>query len=223
MKNARPCPQSALLAASLTIPFACQTDEQLITLSLEGHTGAFGELFERYHQQFVRVARRIVQSEAEAQDVTQNAFVNMFTKLHTFQQGSCYRSWAYRVVVNTALMSLRKRKHRREVSDEVITPLSVGSSMFSFSPDTAPDERIALSQLRVTLKDAIETLEPKYRDVFVMRETQEMSVREISESTGLSVPAVKSRLHRARLFLRATLERDILTVSPIELNSIACT
>lgn len=222
MKNARPCPQSALLAASLLVPFACQTDEQLITLSLEGQTKAFGELFERYHKQFVRVARRIVHSEAEAQDVTQNAFVNMFTKLHTFQQGSCYRSWAYRVVVNTALMSLRKRRHRREISDDVVTPLSAGSSILSSTPGMLPDERIALNQLGVTLEGAIATLEPKYREVFVMREAGDLSVKEISEATGLSVPAVKSRLHRARLFLRATLERDILTVSPIELSTVAC-
>ena len=205
----------------MTVPFGCQTDEQLITLVLDGHPEAFGELFERYQQQFVRVARRIVKSDAEAQDVTQNAFVNMFTKLHTFQQGSCYRSWAYRVVVNTALMSLRKRKHRREVSDDAVTPLSVGSSRFWTPSETSPDERIALRQLGVTLDAAIATLEPKYREIFIMREATDMSVKEISESTGLSVPAVKSRLHRARLFLRATLERDIMTVSPVELQSVA--
>lgn len=209
MKNATAYPQTAL---NVTLSFSSRdqwTDEMLIQSAVDGDAQAFGVLFERYQQQFLRLARGFVKSDADAQDVVQSAFLNMFRKLYTFQLGSCYRSWAYRVVVNTALMRLRKKKHRQEVDYDAVEPQQRQPTTHDNVVAVSPDEHVERTQLRALINEMVETLPEKYKVVFVMRESEDLSLQEIGDALDLSVPAVKSRLHRARLFLRASLERHM--------------
>lgn len=186
-------------------------DETLVQLTLEGDRAAFEVLVCRYSEQFLRVARGVVKDEAEAQDVVQTAFLNMYHKLETFQLGSNFKSWAYRVVMNTGLMRLRKRKTRSEVDFERVHPASFSDSE-PFELSVAPswsvraDKQLESRELAEVLHEAIEELPPKYHSVFTLREFEEMSLQEIGDTLDLSIPAVKSRLHRARLFLRSSLE-----------------
>ena len=128
-----------------------------------------------------------------------------------FQLGSNFKSWAYRVVMNTGLMRLRKRKTRSEVDFERVHPASFSDSE-PFELSVAPswsvraDKQLESRELAEVLHEAIEELPPKYHSVFTLREFEEMSLQEIGDTLDLSIPAVKSRLHRARLFLRSSLE-----------------
>lgn len=191
------------------------TDEELVTRTLDGQHEAFDLLICRHHERFMRQARGLVKNEAEAQDIVQTAFLNMFRKLDTFQHGSNYQSWAYRVVMNTGLMHLRKRRYRQEIDLERVHPASLTDEQ-PMSLSVAPrwsvraDEELASKELRGKLYEAIEELPPKYQSVFRMREIEHLSLKEIGDALELSIPAVKSRLHRARLFLRATLEPYVL-------------
>lgn len=186
-------------------------DEVLVERCMAGDPTAFEELVRRYSETFHRVARGVVKDEAEAQDVVQTAFLNMFHKLHTFQLGSSFKSWAYRVVMNTGLMRLRKRKTRAEVDLERAHPSSLSDSDpldLSVAPSWSvrADRHLERVELAHLLHGAIQELPPKYHEVFVLREYEQLTLQEISQNLALSVPAVKSRLHRARHFLRASLE-----------------
>ena len=186
-------------------------DEALVERALlEDDYQAFEVLVCRYSEQFLRLALGLVKDEDEAHDVVQTAFMNMYSKLDTFRLGSNFRSWAYRVVTNTGLMRLRKRKTRQEVELDRVHPasLSDGEPMdLSVTPSwrVRADHELARKELRRVLHEAIEALPPKYHVVFVLKEFEEMSLKQIGAHLELSVPAVKSRLHRARLHLRATL------------------
>ena len=204
-------PHVAASAAALLL--AELPDEALVALVLrdERADDAFAELVRRYQEPFLRVARGLVREDAEAQDVVQTAFLNIFHKLETFREGSNFKSWAYRVVTNCGLMRLRRRRVRKEsdlqsvhpgwLSDEKIFSLDVAPS-WSQRPDRARER----SELRAILDGAVGALPEIYHDVFVLREYQDLSLQEISERLDLSVPAIKSRLHRARHHLRVSLE-----------------
>lgn len=207
MLVATPCPQSLLLAHANAQPLCLneQSDEALIELTLAGVNKAFDLIVLRYQSVFHRQAMRLVRDHDEAQDVVQTAFFNMYNKLHTFQLGSNFRSWAYRVVMNTGLMRLRKKRHRQEIALERVNPQEL-SPLQDDSISFSPEQLLERQQLRQQLQWAAEQLPEKYREVFMMREADDLSLKEIGDELGLSIPAVKSRLHRARQFMRVSLE-----------------
>jgi RNA polymerase sigma-70 factor, ECF subfamily len=188
------------------------SDEALVSRVLAGEGVAFDQLMQRYQQQFTRVAWGMVKNESEAQDIVQTAFLNIFRKLDTFQQDSSFKSWAYRVVINTGLMRLRKKRSSHEVDFERVSAMSLsddedmgtmpGLSTWRERADEVIDRR----ELFQKIHQAVEELPPKYQSVFMMSEYEGLSLKDIGAKLDLSIPAVKSRLHRARLFLRASLE-----------------
>lgn len=187
------------------------SDERLVELTLEGKRRAFDILACRHQAAFTRAAWKLVKNDSDAQDVVQTAYCNMFRKLHTFKPGSNFKSWAFRVVTNTGLMRLRKHKHRMEVElTDVGTMhgLDQQPPSISIAPKWTVRADVLLEQkeLFAHIDAALGELPQKYRKVFVMREFEECTLKEISDALDLSIPAVKSRLHRARLFLRATLK-----------------
>ena len=208
-----PCP-SLSLAQSLSrgCPLDSLLDEQLLGLTQMGHAQAFDVLMTRHAAYFLTVAGRFV-DEHTAQDVVQVAFMNIFRKIDTFQPGSHFKGWAYRIVTNCALMHLRKQRTRREVyydsaqNHEYLPHVSPTASFphLAPTPPVAQDAQIQRRELGTQIAQAIEALEPKYRSVFILREDYGMSLIEIAQELSLSVPAVKSRLHRARHFLRVSL------------------
>ncbi len=201
-----PCQQYASMTLSDL------SDEVLVSMVLCGRTDdAFAELVSRYQDSFLRVARGLVRDDAEAQDVVQTAFMNIFNKLDTFREGSHFKSWAYRIVTNCGLMRLRRRRIRQEseldrvhpagLSDDTVFALDIAPS-WRQRPDTARERK----ELRTMIDDAVSELPEIYHDVFVLREFEELSLQEIGDRLGLSVPAIKSRLHRARHHLKVSIE-----------------
>jgi RNA polymerase sigma-70 factor, ECF subfamily len=185
------------------------TDESvLVSQSREGDTRAFGELVRRYEGKIFRLAQHVTQNREDAEDVLQETFMKAYEHLDQFKGDSKFYTWIVRIAVNQALMKLRRRKTDKSVSlDEQIDTGedTLVREIAAWGED--PEQRFSREELGEILDSAIQSLEPPYRSVFVLRDIDELSTEETAEALGLSVPAVKSRLLRARLQLREKLTR----------------
>jgi RNA polymerase sigma-70 factor (ECF subfamily) len=180
----------------------------LVARAKAGDDEAFSELVNHYERRIFRTARNITQNDEDAEDVLQEAFLKAYSNLDNFQGNSKFYTWLVRITVNEALMKLRKRKTDRSVSldeqldtgeDTVIREIAVW--------DGTPEQRYSQEEIREILDREIASLEPIYRSVFQLRDVDELSTEETAEALGISIPAVKSRLLRARLQLREKLTR----------------
>ncbi len=214
-------PAEILAAGQRTWPDEI-TDEALVARANAGRWSAFEVLVRRYQDEFHRLAWSYLKSDADAQDVVQMAFLKMYRKLQSYRGDASFKNWAYRIVINTALSRIRRHKRHREVALEAVCPSLEDVEQLSTDPthwasyqwEARADDIVAHRELRGRIIDAVDQLEPKYQTVFLLYEVQALDLDEIGEITGLSIPGVKSRLHRARLFLRATLEHYLREYAP---------
>ena len=183
-------------------------ESALVTQAREGDTTAFGELVRRYEGKIFRLAQHVTQNREDAEDVLQETIMKAYEHLEQFKGDSKFYTWIVRIAVNQALMKLRRRKTDKSVSlDETIDTGedTVVREIAAWGEN--PEQQLSREELGGILDSAIESLEPLYRSVFVLRDIEELSTEETAEALGLSVPAVKSRLLRARLQLREKLTR----------------
>jgi len=183
-------------------------DVALVERVRGGDITAYDELVRKYDRQVFRIAQHITQNREDAEDVMQDAFLKAYEKLDQFQGNSKFYTWLVRIAVNESLMRLRKRRTGKMVSiDEDIDTEegSVPRDLADWAPD--PEQNYTQSELADILRKTIQGLPPGFRVVFVLRDVDGLSTEETAESLGLSVPAVKSRLLRARLQLRERLSR----------------
>ncbi len=185
------------------------TDEgSLISRARSGDGAAFTELVNRYSRKVFRLAKHITQNSEDAEDVLQDTFLKAYEHLGEFQEQSKFYTWIVRIAVNESLMKLRKRRAGRIVSlDE---PVDTGEEMITREIavwDENPEQRYSREEVHEILEQAVESLTPIFRTVFVLRDIDELSTEETASALGISVPAVKSRLLRARLQLRDKLTR----------------
>jgi RNA polymerase sigma-70 factor, ECF subfamily len=186
---------------------APDNEAALVTAARAGNLGAFEELVRRYEGKIYRLGYNITQNSADAEDVAQDAFLKAFEHLNDFQGDSRFYTWLVRIAVNEALMRLRKRRPNQVSLEEPIETEDdlVPREVADWGP--SPEERYEQTELRRILSEAIAQLEPTYRSVFQLRDVEQLSTEETAQALGLSVPAVKSRLLRARLKLRHNLDR----------------
>jgi len=178
----------------------------LVRAAKQGDDSAFEELVRRYERNVFRIAQHITQNREDAEDVVQEAFLKAYTNLARFQEQSKFYTWLVRIAVNEALMKLRRRKPERTVSlDEDIKTEDdfVPREIADWSPN--PEQQYNQAELREILTKTVQGLPPGFRTVFVLRDVEGLSTEETAEALDLSVPAVKSRLLRARLQLRERL------------------
>jgi RNA polymerase sigma-70 factor, ECF subfamily len=178
----------------------------LVQAAKRGDDSAFEELVRRYDRNVFRIAQHITQNREDAEDVVQEAFLKAYGNLAQFQEQSKFYTWLVRIAVNEALMKLRRRKPERTVSlDEDIKTEddSLPREIADWSPN--PEQQYTQSELREILSKTIQGLPPGFRTVFVLRDVEGLSTEETAAALELSVPAVKSRLLRARLQLRERL------------------
>jgi len=183
-------------------------DVALVELARAGDQAAFEKLVRQYDRQIFRTAQHITQNREDAEDITQDVFLKAYRKLDQFQGNSKFSTWLTRIAVNESLMRLRKRKTSRTVSMDQDVQTEEGSIPRDFadwSPN--PEQNFTQSELSEILKKTIAGLAPGFRTVFTLRDIENLSTEETAEALGLSVPAVKSRLLRARLQLRERLSR----------------
>jgi RNA polymerase sigma-70 factor, ECF subfamily len=185
------------------------TDEQvLVQAARQGDIGAFEELVKRYDRNVFRIANHITQNREDAEDVVQDAFLKAYQNLGQFQGQSKFYTWLVRIAVNEALMRLRRRRPERMVSlDEDIKTDedSMPREVADWAPN--PEQLYTQAELKDILGKTIQGLPPSFRTVFVLRDVEGLSTDETADALELSVPAVKSRLLRARLQLRERLNK----------------
>lgn len=180
----------------------------LVSQAREGDARAFGELVRRYEGKIFRLAQHVTQNREDAEDVLQETFMKAYEHLDQFQGNSKFYTWIVRIAVNQALMKLRRRKTDKSVSiDENIDTGEDTIVREIAAWDEDPEQRFGRDELGEILDTAIQSLDTPYRSVFVLRDIEELSTEETADALGLSVPAVKSRLLRARLQLREKLTR----------------
>jgi RNA polymerase sigma-70 factor (ECF subfamily) len=183
-------------------------DLALVQAAREGDIQAFEQLLKRYDRNVFRIAQHITQNREDAEDVVQDAFLKAYQKLDQFQGNSKFYTWLVRIAVNEALMKLRKRKASKTVSidEDVETDDGfVPREVTDWSPN--PEQLYKQAELGDILEKTIQGLPSGFRTVFVLRDVEGLSTEETAEALGLSIPAVKSRLLRARLQLRERLSR----------------
>jgi RNA polymerase sigma-70 factor (ECF subfamily) len=165
------------------------------------------DVFRQFAPRIFHLARRILGNEADAQDVTQDVMVQVVRKLDTFRGESAFPTWLHRVTVNAALAHRRKKANRHEQATaapvDEIGAAGDGHSHSALRPWSArPEDAILDEERQKQVEAAIAELPDMYREVFVLADVEQMSNAEIAELVGLTLPAVKSRLHRARLMMR---------------------
>ena len=191
------------------MPTHLENEATLVAEARAGNAEAFTTLVHQYDRNIYRLALNITGKQEDAEDVLQEAFLKAYTHLDRFQGNSRFYTWLVRIAVNEALMKLRKRRGDRTVSLDEPIVTSDNDLMPREIEDWGdnPEQRYAKTELQEILNEAIETLEPQFRTVVVLRDVENFSTEETAEVLGLSVPAVKSRLLRGRLKLRDRLNR----------------
>jgi RNA polymerase sigma-70 factor, ECF subfamily len=183
-------------------------EQSLIDRAKAGDVEAFTSLVSRYDRKILRLARHITQNEEDAEDVLQETFLKAYSHLPRFEGASRFYTWLVRIAVNESLMKLRKRRPGKMVSLDEPVDMDENQLVREIAVwDDTPESRYSQTELREILDGAIETLEPLYRTVFVLRDVEGLSTEETADAVGISISAVKSRLLRARLQLREKLTR----------------
>jgi RNA polymerase sigma-70 factor, ECF subfamily len=182
------------------------TDEELVARARTQDFGAFEQLVERYEDKVYRLAFRFVRNETEAKEIVQDTFLSIWRKLDTFKGDAQFGSWLYRVAANAALMRLRSQRRHPEVSTEELPVDFLDTYGHLPAPGDnwarRPDDELQSDELRRRIQSAVDDLPEIYRTVFLVRDVEGLSTEETAEVLGISVPTVKTRLHRARLALR---------------------
>jgi len=181
------------------------SDDILVRKSQEGDYPSFGELVKRYEKKVYNLAYRIMGNKEDASDVLQETFLQAFKKLPGFKGKARFSTWLYRIAVNICLMRKRKQKKMKMVSlDLPILTQKEDEIKRELRDDwsKSPLATLENEEVRKSLSKAIDSLPEGYRIVLLLRGLDGLSNEETAKVLGISLPAVKSRLHRARLFLR---------------------
>ncbi len=193
-----------VLSMSTTAP---TNDEQDLIRRLQaGEQAAYAEMVEQYAGRIYNLALRLMGDEAAAEDVLQETFLNAFRAIGRFEGRSRLGTWLYRIANNTALMQLRKKEPATFSLDsplETDEGEEIPRQFFDFC--CLPERDLLSDEARAEMRAAIDALPESLRVVFVLRDIEGLSTRETADTLGLSVPAVKTRLMRARLALRERL------------------
>jgi len=191
------------------LPSTIARDDEhlLVAAAKKGDLSAFEELVNRYERKIFRLTMNITGNREDAEDAMQDAFLKSYSHLKDFEGTSRFYTWLVRIAANEALMRLRKRRPNQFSLDE---PVGTEDDLMpreiqDWGP--GPEQRFAQTEMREILNNVIQELDPDYRIVFQLRDVDDLSTEETAAAVGISVPAVKSRLLRARLKLREKLAK----------------
>ena len=184
------------------------TEEALVRDLQNGNLDAYDKLAEIYQKKIYGLSFHLTRNQMDAQDVTQEVLLTLFRKINMFQGKSAFSSWVYRIAVNASYMKLRTKKKEPNVSIDELMP-SFNSAGFQqekiqdWSENT--ESLLFTKETRDVINKAVDLLPEKEKVVFLLRDVEGLSSEKAGKILDLTVPAVKSRLHRARLFLRKKL------------------
>jgi RNA polymerase sigma-70 factor, ECF subfamily len=185
-------------------PQKAAPETQLIARAQRGDEVAFSELYETHKRRVYSLCLRMTGNTAEAEDLSQEAFLQLFRKISTFRGESAFSTWLHRLVVNVVLMHLRKKSLQQVSLDE-----TDNSQEEPVKRDYGDDDRRLIGSVdRISLTRAIDELPPGYRAVFVLHDVEGYEHNEIAQIMGCSIGNSKSQLHKARMKLRESLRRQ---------------
>jgi len=191
--------------------YKCLNDEELVQMYVnDSLEGAFNELVDRHGDKIFRTAYRITGDMNAAEEVLQNVFIILVQSLRSFRNDSKFTTWLYKVVMNTSFMYLRSKKkvNDSEMKLEDLTRFDESGNLqdvFLKDWSNVPEDKLLSKEGNTKLEEAIGELPDKYRTVFQLKDVEGLSNQEVADILDLSLPAVKSRALRARLFLRERL------------------
>jgi RNA polymerase sigma-70 factor (ECF subfamily) len=193
-------------------PPATDRDEALVRELRRGGSGGAESLVKRYGDRVYRLAFRITGSREDAEEVAQDALWTAARKIGQFRGASAFGSWLYRITANTAYQKVRSRRGRdhAEISWEALLPRFDGLGRFAEPVDDWSgrlQEPVLQAELRGVLSAAVDALPADYRTAFFLHDVEGLPNAEVARLLGISLPAVKSRVHRSRLYLRQRLAR----------------
>jgi RNA polymerase sigma-70 factor (ECF subfamily) len=187
--------------------FQGSTDESLVDLAQAGNDQAFAELVERHYNSCLKLALSILRDKSDAEDEVQNACWKAFEHLAQFNREAKFSTWLTRIVVNQCLMRLRQTK-RAKLFYMDDTQVGEDSLTLEFRDDNLnPEEELGKLEVAEVVQQEIDRIPPLLRNVFILRDVQQLPMEEVAEQLGISVAAAKSRLLRARLELRTRMSR----------------
>jgi RNA polymerase sigma-70 factor (ECF subfamily) len=199
---------AAVTAASLET----LSDERLVERARSRDEAAVQLIMQRHNRRLYRVARSVLNDDAEAEDVVQETYFRAFTHLDGFRGDAQLSTWLTRIALNEALGRLRRRRVTVSLKD-IDAINDQGEARVIYLPaarqDSDPEAAAARSEVRRLLEHAVDQLPASFRTVFVLRDIEEMSVEETASQLGLRPETVKTRLHRARRLLRQSLDRTL--------------
>jgi RNA polymerase sigma-70 factor (ECF subfamily) len=191
-------------------------DQLLLARTAAGDAGALETLMSRHAARVYRVAYGICRNAADAEEIVQDVFLQVVLKGAAYEGRAALGTWLYRVTTNTALNKRRGPRHRVETPlDDVLPTFTadghrVGERAYLVTDwSTTPDRELLSGEARRILEEAIDGLPEHYRAVLVLKDVEELSSEEVAEAVGDSVPAVKTRLHRARMAVREYVTRRL--------------
>ena len=187
-------------------------DSTLVERVRSGDKSAFEVLMHRYEDRVFRLAVGMLKNREDAMDAVQDAFLNVYRKIDTFRGESAFSTWLYKISLNSVYMKLRSRtRHQQTESlDDLEAILDPGKTRILMPPrgwSERADDTLLRKELSLKLREAVDALPEEYRAIFNLREVEELSNQEIADILGLGLAATKTRLHRARLFLRQRLSK----------------
>jgi RNA polymerase sigma-70 factor, ECF subfamily len=187
----------------------------MVTRLRSGDDAAFELLVRRYGGRMLAVARRLMRDEEEARDAVQDALLSAFRSMHRFEGGSQLGTWLHRIVVNSALMRLRSRRRHPECSIEELLPVFGPDGHRALRPEeeAGADEQLERDQLLALVRASVEQLPDGYREVYLLRDIDELSTEETATALGITPNAVKIRLHRARQALMTLVRKRMAVVT----------
>lgn len=192
------------------MPGTADWNERAICEGLRrGEDHAFELVFRRYGARMVATARRLLGNEEDARDAVQEAMLAAFKAAGRFEGGSQVGTWLHRIVVNASLMRLRTRRRKPETSIEDLLPsfAADGHRVLPVNDDVPADEALVHAEQLTLLRACVDELPDGYRQVYVLREIEELSSEEVAMAMGLTPNAVKIRLHRARQAIMTMVRR----------------
>ncbi len=179
------------------------SDQSLIDQTLAGRREAFGQLVERYQHRLYHGLLHALGSAEDAQDVAQDAFVNAFEKLASFKGQAAFYSWLFRIALNAGVSA--KRKTRRMTASVEARREATGLEPTDDDPSNEPSHAMHVSDRQRLVRQALSELSDEFRTALVLKEMDGMSYEEIATVVDVPLGTVRSRIHRARLELRAKL------------------
>lgn len=188
-----------------------EEDRQLVSRAQAGDISAFEALVDAHRDKVYGLALRMTRTEADAAEITQDTFLSAYQHLKDFRGDAAFGSWVHRIAANNALMRLRHRRVVQAAEEGLQGPeFNERGSLAEYPQQDwsrSAEGRILDAELGQAIQEATDRLPEGYREVFLLKDVEGLSYEQIADVTGASIPAIKSRLHRARLALREAIDR----------------